>query len=268
MLFVALLSFVQIVLESFPVSSSGNVLLVERFLQLYHSAFSIPELSEQFWFLLHGPTILIVLFFYRKKWFYEYLPQLLKGDKKIFPLVFYGMVTSLITVCTYLYCSLYGSFFIPLGIGFALTTLLLFSLLLIKDNKKGAHEFVLKPISHGIIVGLFQAVAMCIPGLSRLGATFVAARWCGMPGLFALEYSLLIEFPLITAGFFKGLWWFIKYPENVYLFDSFFFSVITVASILAYAGLTFVHWCVERNKMWFFGLYTSVLALLCFLNIS
>jgi len=258
---VNLLSLVQIVLESFPVSSSGNVLVFKQFLLQSIFQLPVPELPEGFWFLLHGPTILVVGIFYFKTWF-SYLTQLLKGDKQVLPLVLFGLVTDTLTVLVYGIASWFAvDLSWPVWIGFGLTSLLLFSLLALKNSKKNEGTFELQPFKQGVAVGCAQSAALLIPGLSRMAATYVAGRWAGIPALKALEYSLLVQFPLLVAGFLKSGWWLVKHPEHAnVLFDSCFVIVIYGSAVLAYAGLCCVQWCVKHEKMWLFGIYTAVLS--------
>jgi undecaprenyl pyrophosphate phosphatase UppP len=72
-----LIIFFQILLESFPVSSSGHVELLVRLTP----GSGIPEFFDHF---LHGPTILILMILFRNDWFYP-LKKLLHGafDKNI-----------------------------------------------------------------------------------------------------------------------------------------------------------------------------------------
>ncbi len=282
-----LLSAVQIVLESLPVSSSGNVVLLMDFLPYWFSINTLPVLSEQFLFFLHGPTVLVVGIFFFRKWF-GYLIKLIKRDKTIFSLVTFGIITNVVTVFFYAinsHSALFGTFQVPLWVGFLITTLLLFSTVFIQGSKnsklcfnsssrdeqskgvgsRSINKNQIKPLSHGIALGLAQSAALFVPGISRFASTFVVGRWVGWSPLVALEYSFLIEFPLICAGFLKGVSWIIKTPETHQLFSCSFLITIALSTILAYAALVFVARCAQNNKIWLFGFYTGLLAVISFL---
>jgi undecaprenyl pyrophosphate phosphatase UppP len=67
---VILIIFVQILIESFPVSSSGHVALLEKFLSKFgYTNFELPDFFDHF---LHGPTILVIMVVFWK----EFCPKL------------------------------------------------------------------------------------------------------------------------------------------------------------------------------------------------
>ena len=70
--------------------------------------------------------------------------------------------------------------------------------------------------------------------------------------------------PLITAGFLKGLWWMIKTPEGHAFITMSFVATLIVSTVLAYLGLMLVARLAEQNKIWLFGFYTGLLAIISF----
>ena len=331
MILVNLLSAVQIVLESFPVSSSGNVTLLMGFLSKLIGVNQVPALCQQFLFFLHGPTVIVLGVFFFKQW-HSYFVKLFpftftlqrnaKYDASVYPLVVFGFITNAITVFFYAlnnYFEFTSFFPVPLWLGFLVTTLLLFTcrqkfLTFIKltwpavhslgevwiprcalDDERGCnalgfiscHDEIsstrhpeasnakpwdpglinnnhFNPFTAGVLLGLAQSVALFVPGISRFASTFVVGRWVGFAPAQALEYSFLIEMPLITAGFLKGFWWIIKTPEGHAFINFSFIMTLLISTILGYLGLMLVARLVERNKIWLFGFYTGLLAVISF----
>lgn len=326
MILVNLLSAVQIVLESFPVSSSGNVELLMGFLSKLIGVNQVPALCQQFLFFLHGPTVIVLGVFFFKQWrtycvklfpFTFTLQRNTKHDASVYPLVVFGFITNAITVFFYAlnhYFQFTTFFSVPLWLGFLITTLLLFScnqkfLTFIKlywpairsfgkvwiprcalachtkpwrsmdDECKhqlsSCHSEVTKnpglinknhlnPLTTGVLLGLAQSVALFVPGISRFASTFVVGRWIGFAPAQALEYSFLIEMPLITAGFLKGFWWIIKTPEGHAFINFSFIITLIISTIFAYLGLMLVARLVQQNKIWLFCFYTGLLAVISF----
>lgn len=296
MILVNLLSSVQIVLESFPVSSSGNVALLMGFLSKLIDVNQVPALCQQFLFFLHGPTIIVLGVFFFKQWrtycvklfpFTFTLQRNTKHDASVYPLVVFGFITNAITVFFYAlnhYFAFTDFCPVPLWLGFLITTLLLFATVFIPvfSNSKlyshssfrgeqceavgsrGNNKNHLNPFSTGVLLGLAQSVAFFVPGISRFASTFVVGRWIGFAPMQALEYSFLIEMPLITAGFLKGFWWIIKTPEGHAMITMSFLITLIASTIFAYLGLMFVARLVAQNKIWLFGFYTGLLAVISF----
>ena len=73
--FFILIIFLQIILESLPVSSSGHLVLLSKL-----AALNFPEsrFVEQIDYFLHGPTIVILMVVFYKQWFFP-VSRLVKG---------------------------------------------------------------------------------------------------------------------------------------------------------------------------------------------
>ena len=128
----------QIIIESLPVSSSGHVILVQR---LFEKFGYFPEIFADSWiidFILHGPTIVILLFYFFKTWWNMVFGQN-SIDFKIFlkkgaweslfrPLIFVGIADG-ITIAFW-WSGIAQSFFITqyfLSLGFMITALILYA---------------------------------------------------------------------------------------------------------------------------------------------
>ncbi len=189
---ILLLSFVQSATEFLPVSSSGHLVLMEKF------GFSNQSLLMDI--SLHLGTLIAVLAFFYKdvlnllKNFYK------KGDEQKLTL---QLIIATIPAC------IAGYFFndiietvlrSPLIIAF--TSIFYGTLLWIADkfssSKKSIKEIGFKD---AFILGCAQALAL-IPGTSRSGITMTCARFLGVNRVESAKFSMLMSIPVIALGAF------------------------------------------------------------------
>jgi undecaprenyl-diphosphatase len=252
-----MLVFFSIVLESFPISSSGNILLLKSIMQMYsHSIFN-PVLLDALDYLVHGVIACVVAVFFFKQWirFFITFPRSLPIIIKLMAI---GCIIESVTMIWYVIIS---SFVIPLSIlsfDFLITSVALLSLRYCTIQKKVSLTWC-----DGLIVGLAQGVSL-LPGISRFGMTFVVARWLGFANEKAFGISFLIGWPINIAAFVVG---FMKlYQHN--LLDILNFSFVFIMMIAGSVSLISFY-CVSRliraNKLWIFSGYTMVLALIVML---
>ena len=162
------LGLVQGIAEFLPISSSGHLLLLERFL-------GIEEPSVRFHLICHLGTLGALLFYFWRdlfaKWHWLFLGTL--------PLVF-------------------GVFVHPhlegwlLGAAFMITALVLWS------GERFARSGQAKP-KHALAIGFMQLMAL-FPGISRSGATISGARWFGWSRAEAIRFSFMLAIPAIAGG--------------------------------------------------------------------
>lgn len=258
--------FFQIVVESLPISSSGHVFLLETF-------FGEKSLwNEVLDHLSHLPTILILTIFFFKSWypiarklFFIMFKQDRKRDsEKKFMIIFikfisYVLVADVVTAALYFSISKAG--FWALWIGFIITSIFLFSLLLIPNsNKNGVLTF-----KKYLILGAVQGISL-VPGISRFASTYVLGRWLSLSPNRAFRTSFLIQFPLITAGFFRALIKSVKMQEKFLFYSWETVLVVIVATVISYILFNLAYKLAITNKLWIFGIYTFVLGMILLLR--
>lgn len=262
---ILLILFFQVVLESLPISSSGHVFLIVKNLFLSIS----KDFLKFFDHLIHGPTIFIIILFFWKEW-YPLLKKLIyvspgkDSYKKLVGLfckiVGYVLLADFITGLFYLAFrvlleknALLTSNFCML-VGFIVTAVGLFSLKWLKDV-----SYKTLNIRKVFLLGVVQGVAL-LPGISRFASTYIVARWLRVSPRRALQFSFLIDLPLIVLAFFGGLTKMLVYPERFMEVILVFCSpvswiVVMIATVLGYYALRLsVFLCYER-KFWWFGIY-------------
>lgn len=245
----------QIIFESLPVSSSGNLALwIPMLHERFFSHESLNNLTV-FDYALHIPTFFILALF-----LFLYFFSFFKAYKnRIITLIVHCFVSNLITVLLYFFWNFIGKTFFPLWFGFLITTFFLFSLRFVKKTilKK---ELTCKD---ACLLGLVQGVAL-LPGISRFAATFVAAVWLGYEDTKAFLYSFILELPLIAAS---GMYASIRFYENALpavVYEKHFYMLIVASSMLSFCVLMSVFATVKRKTFWKYGLYTLFLAIVAF----
>ena len=215
--FFLLIIFLQIFLESFPVSSSGHITLIEK-LFAFNTKNILPAFFNHF---LHGPTILIIMFLFLKDWIYP-AKKLLHGffDKnfrkkdsyKKLLKIFFKLVGYLFVICV-----IANLFWIPIEfkfekmnwfysntvllVGFILT-FCLFIILYLKNLRSNKNIEVLN-LKKVIILGIVQGLAL-FPGISRFASVYVVSRFLNLSPRRSFQITFLIQLPLVFAGFFLG----------------------------------------------------------------
>lgn len=265
----------QILLESLPVSSSGHVALMQKYISNWGNI-SIPQ--NQLWmidFLLHGPMILILLLFFFKTWWQmifqkhislkalyasmrNHKTTLLRDReearvfwKRFVRLMLFGLIADGITV---FFWQLHIVPSISLTVGFSITALLLYATRYCKET---SHTFDADFI-YATLLGIGQSISFS-PGISRFATTYAVGRFCGYSGRIAFAVSFMIQFPLIVAAFIRGIVVVQKYPELIRnFFDFKVLFVILAASIVSYVLLRWVDNIIKRNKLWLFSWYMLI----------
>jgi|SaaInlLV_10m_DNA_2_1039722.scaffolds.fasta_scaffold00173_19 undecaprenyl pyrophosphate phosphatase UppP len=264
----------QIICEAFPISSSGHVTLLENLFRAV--SFDAKEALD---FFAHGPTAIIILIFFIKSWWpvlfrifshYSYRDSYKRLWKIIFKIIFFVSVST-VFITAGLFFPLkkilqnYSLFKSPLFlfVGFVITSVSLFSLYI--KNRFYSDEYCEKwDFKKAIILGFIQGTAWLIPGVSRLATTYVAGRWLKLSPRRSFQISFLIQFFLIAAAGVKGFFDLSVSSYSFVLHDLNFWGSVVIASVLAYAGLHFVWLAIKYKKIWWFGFYELIPAVLVF----
>ncbi len=250
--------FLQIVLESLPISSSGNCALWTHLLELYTNikACSMPVDID---FLMHGPTIVVVgvYFFDVISW---YLLHIRQTYKSLWSLAMVCLIVGHITALGYLVFRLFSLITIPLYVGFSITAAFLFSLLCCK---KVPTKKVLT-YRDGVILGIVQALSL-LPGISRFASTYVAARWLGFYNYHAFGYSFLIQMPLLGVAFLKGLYGVYSGEVSGAIFTPSILIVALCAMVVSYFALQLVGRLINKDKVYVLGWYVIGTAFIAYI---
>ncbi len=250
MLLFYVLFLVQVVSESFPISSSGHVLLLESLIAYYsNSAFFNDTrtffMSDEVMHMLHIPTLCIIMFFFRQRW----IPVLLHPRKTwriVIRMVSYIIGADVITSIFYV-VKKQNIYSFPLYMGFCITLLFLISLLFVSSDQPKKVTF-----STLAILGVVQGMALLLPGVSRFASVYVVARWLGIMPDKAFAITWMIQWPLILAAAVASL----RHAQVLYLLMSGqVWLVMVLGGIMALGGMYIVYWMAVREKLWLFSIY-------------
>jgi len=248
---------VQILLESFPVSSSGHVALIQKFPFLPLCDVEHFLSCEPLQHLLHGPTIVILSLFFFHRWKHFFSAAHFSVKKMVVLLLFIGCADA-ITMLFYFFFKRVGTGWFPASVGFLFTSLVLSSLLLLPSIRlflRRPNNFYLP-----IVLGAVQGIAL-LPGISRFGTTFVAGRWLGLSPQQSFEYSFLIQWPLLVGAFCKSMRFFAQgsCPDIIFfLFTWQTALVLMVSCVGAYYALRFVQRLAYKQMLWIFSFYLII----------
>ncbi len=191
------LGFLQGATEFLPVSSSGHLVVGQALLGL-----DIP--GVQFEVAVHVATLVSIVLVYHGR-IGRLIGGALSGDAKAWSYIGLLVVASLPIVVVGAFFrhwveALFESPFVP-AVAFLVTGTLLWTT---RSALRREHWPGLSLMA-AVAVGLAQAVAV-VPGISRSGATVVAALWMGVEAEEAAAFSFLMAIPVIAGAAVLQLW--------------------------------------------------------------
>ncbi|MBG07779.1 MAG: undecaprenyl-diphosphatase [Halobacteriovoraceae bacterium] len=199
---------IQGLTEFLPISSSGHLALLPKFLK-------IKDPGVAFDLTMHVGTALAVILYFRKEL------KVLIGDtvwtvlgkkekltsRSLLPLYMIAstMTTLLLVVALKGFVESWGAR-APKIIAFNLAFFGLLMFWADFKGSKGSMELMIEKDQwkKALLIGFFQGFAI-FPGVSRSGATLTISRFLGLERDEASRYSFLLSLPIILGGFFLKL---------------------------------------------------------------
>ena len=196
----------QVILESFPISSSGHVKLLYFFLLPHFFELKTIATSIEFEFFMQLPTVIVVVLFFYPKW-YSFLQYPWRYRSVFFSCFVIAMISDIIAALFFILFYYTGiKQHISLGFGFCITAIVLWCDYFINQNdkindQKEVSSIVKKnKILYGVFLGLAQGIAL-LPGVSRFAMTYVCAHYFLQNRRKAWITSWMILMPMsIVAG--------------------------------------------------------------------
>ena len=240
---ILVLAVIQGITEFLPISSSGHLGMAKHCLGLESPGASV-EIA------LHAGTLVAVIVFFRRK-LADLTSLLFRGQSDAWTYagkVALGTIPIAVTGVT-MKSHIEDALSSPAVIAI-MWLIMAFALLSLKFCRREQ-----RPISwiSSIVVGIAQALAL-IPGISRAGATIIAARHMKVTARDAAEFSFMLFIPAVTGAMILGL---------VDILDTGLGAIsplglcagIVVSALVGYAALTILMKTLTSEKMWYFGLY-------------
>lgn len=285
-----ILGVVQGIAEFLPISSSGHLAVLQHI-------FGLQEVPPLFDVILHIPSLLAVIIFFRNKiarlfailfrWILrkpasqqnespaeknpseETAFDLLTGTEDL------GRRTILAVIATTVVTGAIGVFTskalpeFPIKavcIGFLFTAALLIVSGIFSRRKFSAEK---NPeagkksaqgisILHAFVIGAAQGIGT-LPGISRSGSTISGALFCGVPGAQAAEYSFIVSIPAILAAFVLEL----RDVSKMSAVGALPLAISCVACFAAaYASLSWLMRIIKKGRLEWFACYLIPLGIL------
>lgn len=224
--------------EFLPISSSGHLNLAQ-----YFSKFT-PSLG--FDIFLNTATLISVLFFFRDKISYFF--------KNLFFIIIGTVPAAVIGVIfKHKFESIFADIHLLPYFFLITSTFMLISAKIKKSDKK-------MTIAKAIIIGIFQSVAI-LPGVSRAGSTIFAGLLLGLSPIEAFDFSFSLFIPASLGAIVLG----IKDMSGFPLTSPSYILCFLITLITGIFALKILKKVLIGNKLWYFGIYTTVLAILSFI---
>ena len=246
-----LLGLVQGLTEFLPISSSGHLVLAERFVGYR------PQ-GVFFEIVVHVGTLLSVCIAYRAR-IVELVSGLFARRGTAWR---YAGLLAVASVPAAVAGIIFRDFFertfhsaVDLGWQFLVTAAILWSTRWAAERVRGA------PITFGrsLLIGIGQAVAI-IPAISRSGATIAAALWTGVTPTAAAEFSFLMSIVVIGG---TGLLELRHLPAGVEPFAPGLVAAFVASLISGIVAIKFLVALLRSSRFHLFAPYCAVLGLFC-----
>lgn len=254
---------VQGLTEFLPISSTAHIVITGQLL-----GHTFPGLS--FEIFLHQASVLAVIFYFRKDLieivfgFFRFFRTRSAEDRVHFMFGLYIVVATCITgVLGYtLQKTMIDNLKDPAVVAGSLFATGLFLIFIERVRTYGDIDEASMKLRHSILVGLGQTVAV-FPGVSRSGATLVAALWCGLNRETAVRYSFLLAIPVILGSSVLAIG---DFRDG--MFTSLGMGQVAVAFLVCFVfSLIGIIWLIDflkKSRLIYFAAYCFLVAILVF----
>lgn len=193
------LGVVEGITEWLPISSTGHMLLVDKFITLNMS----EAFKEMFFVVIQlGAILAVVVMFWKKMFPFQFRDKTLPIIKKDTLSLWYKVVVACIpgAIITILFDDyIDANFHTPMVIAAALIFYgIAFIVIEIWNNRRVPTTKKLDDITYrmAFLIGLFQVLSI-IPGTSRSGATIIGALLIGVSRVAAAEFTFFLAVPVM-----------------------------------------------------------------------
>ncbi|WP_024654005.1 undecaprenyl-diphosphate phosphatase [Borrelia persica] len=252
---VIILGFVQGISEFLPISSSGHLLLLKKFMHI--------DLPIVFDIYLHFATVLVVIIYYRRRIlelaivFIKFVlrkPKMTELDFAKLRLILLILIITFFTALIGIFIEKFKELFTfeLVLVNFIITSVLLFLL----EFKVRNFNFKKNIAFAGLFIGIMQGIGT-MPGISRSGITIFASILLGFSRSESLEISFLSLIPIVFGSLL------LKYDE---LFKSdmvFNIFEINLGAIFAFiCGMVSISLFVKmlkNSRLYYFSIYLIII---------
>lgn len=248
------LGAVQGLTEFLPVSSSGHLVL-------FQAAMGVEGEMLLFDTMLHVGTLIAVFILVWKD-------VVALAKKPFSTLMLYLVIATVPTVIAALFfkdqidAAFNSQAGMPLGIGFLVTSVIMFVTPLFKSQK---FEMEKMGVARPFIIGIAQALSI-LPSVSRSGSTIFAGLATEVKREDAARFSFLMSIPAILGSVVFQAKDIVDEYGSAMQVDAgqilLILAGMAVAALTGYLALKLLIDTVKKGKLWVFGIYTTVVGLL------
>jgi len=241
------LGILQGITEFLPISSSGHLVLAQKFF-----SFQTPPIL--FDALIHLGTIVAVIIYFWKDLLGILLNLKNKENQKLITFIVIGTIPVVIVglILQDSIEKIFNSLFM-VGISFLITAAILSVTIFVKNPSKNIGKM---NWLDALFIGIFQAVAI-LPGVSRSGSTISSAIFRKIDGQTAFRFSFFLAIPAVLGAvvlqFFD--------LKNQQIDDSLliYFAGVLAAIFSGLLALKFLNKVLLGKKFYLFAIYCAVL---------
>ncbi len=259
-----LYGIVEGVTEWLPVSSTGHMILLDKFVKLNVS----PEFWEMFLVVIQLGAILAVVVLFWNKIFPFRFEKGVHIDKPKFVMWFKILVASIPAgVVGILWDDELNALFYNY-VTVAIMLILVGVLFILIENYNKKQKPRVNSISGityraALVIGVFQLIAAVFPGTSRSGATIIGALLLGISRVTAAEFTFFLAIPAMFGGSA------IKLLKFGFDFTGTEITILLVGMIVAFVVsvlvIRFLMGYIKKHDFKVFGWYRIVLGILVLL---
>ena len=259
-----LLGFVQGLTEFLPVSSSGHLIFIPKFLGWADQGFTFDM-------FINIGTLIAVMFFFRKKlmdiakslFLYKKKDAEDLENRKLFALMILATIPAVIaglTLSNWIETSSRSSLIIGIDMifwGIVLGIAEWYG----QKNKKASQKIADVSSKHAAFMGLSQVLAAVFPGTSRSGITITAGIFSGLSKKTAAEFSFLMSIPVIALACASDVLKILQYGTQGIGGTPLFVGLFS-AMISGFFALSFLMKIIEKWSLKPFVVYRVIIGVL------
>jgi undecaprenyl-diphosphatase uppP len=259
---VIILSLVEGLTEFIPVSSTGHMIIVDKFLKLsdnqsFVNAFEI--------IIQLGAILAVVVYFWHKLW--PFSKGLTKAQSRGIILKWIKIIIAVLpaVVLGLLFDDIIDKYLFNVTVVASMLVFYGIVLIWVEDGKRGNGGIsTVKdiPISKLIGIGLFQCLAM-IPGTSRSAVTIIGGVLLGLNRVLATEFSFFLAVPTMLGATLLKI---VKMGAKLTGYEWMLIALGFVLSfIFAYIVIKVFMNYIKKHNFKIFGYYRIVLGIAVFI---
>ena len=258
---VVILSLVEGLTEFIPVSSTGHMIIVEKFIKLSEN----KSFVNAFEIIIQlGAILAVVVYFWHKLW--PFSKNLTKAQSRGIILKWIKIISAVLpaVVLGLLFDDIIDKYLFKVTV--VAGTLIFYGIVLIwieSGKRKGGEISKVKdiPISKVIGIGLFQCLAM-VPGTSRSAVTIIGGVLLGLNRVLATEFSFFLAIPTMVGATLLKV---IKMGTKMTGYEWFLIGLGFVLSfVFAYGVIKVFMDYIKKHDFKVFGYYRIILGIIVF----